>query len=105
MAHRIVDVLEPVEVDVDERNLRLRSLGARDLALQAILEELPVRQAGQVVVIRMLEQRGAALFATERNSKSSGERSCVTRAAATRLRIGEQKNTTKRAIDLDRQPI
>ena len=105
MSHRIVDVLEPVEVDVDERDLSVRALGVCDLALQAIFEELPVWQASQTVVVRLLEQGGAALFATKSNRESPGECSRVTCAIATRLRIGEQQRAANVAFDFDGQPV
>ena len=51
---RVVDVLEPVEIEEQQRGERAVALGARQRQLEAIAEEEPVRQAGQGVVRRLV---------------------------------------------------
>ncbi len=52
MTERVVDLLEPVEVDAQHRDAGPSALGAHERALQAIVEQEPVRQIGQRVVMR-----------------------------------------------------
>ena len=49
MAERIVDVLEAVEVDIDQRGLEVAFLELNELLFQRFLELMPVRQVGEVV--------------------------------------------------------
>ena len=51
---RVVDVLEPVEVQEQERGERAAALGARQRKLETIAEEESVRQPGQGVVRRLV---------------------------------------------------
>jgi serine/threonine-protein kinase len=52
VAEGVVDLLEAVEVEVDQRELPLRPPRARDGLLQRVLELEPVRHLGQRVVAR-----------------------------------------------------
>ena len=52
VAARVVDQLEPVEVEVEHRHAALACLRALDRLLQALLEHHAVDQLGQVVVVR-----------------------------------------------------
>ena len=54
MAQRIVDDLEPVEIDEQQRKLPLVALGGIDRAAQHAVEHFPVRQIGQAVVRRQI---------------------------------------------------
>jgi hypothetical protein len=50
VAEGVVDLLEAVEVEVDERELAARAARARDRLLQGVLELQAVRDLGQRVV-------------------------------------------------------
>ena len=52
MAERVVHELEVVEVEVEHSHAEVRAARARDRGFQHLLEERPVRQAGQLVVVR-----------------------------------------------------
>ena len=56
VAPAVVDVLEVVQVEEEQRNLLLRLLPDRDDVLELLLEERPVRKAGQRVVQRQLPE-------------------------------------------------
>ena len=51
MAERVVDALEFVDVDIEQREL-LAASGLLQLALDLLAEQHPVRQVGQRVVMR-----------------------------------------------------
>ena len=50
MAERIVDDLEAVEIDEQDRKPQLVAMGGIDRMAQQAVEHLPVRQAGQAVM-------------------------------------------------------
>ena len=50
MSQRVVDVLELVEIDIEQRTVRLVARHTGDGALQFLLEIIPVEQAGQRIV-------------------------------------------------------
>ena len=54
MAERVVDLLEAVEVHQQHGELRAVALGGADRALDAMAEVGAVRQAGEVVVERLV---------------------------------------------------
>ena len=58
---RVVDLLEPIEIQHHDREARAVPLCLGDRALDAVVEEQPVRQAGQRIVQRLaLAQLGLA---------------------------------------------
>ncbi len=57
MAHRVVDVLEVVEIEEMGRH-HLSALGARQGVVQPLVEQYPVRQAGQGIVQRHVHDLG-----------------------------------------------
>ncbi len=62
MAERVVDLLEAVEVDEDEREAVLVADRARELELDLADERLVVEQSGELVVARAMgELRGGAV--------------------------------------------
>ena len=54
VAERVVDALEVVEVEEQARDLRAVALRLREDLLQPLVEQRPVRQPGQDVVLREL---------------------------------------------------
>ena len=54
VAQRVVDALEMVEVEEEARDVRAVALRLREDLLQPLVEERPVRQSGQDVVLREL---------------------------------------------------
>ena len=58
VALRVVDLLEPVEVDEEHGGAPTGALRVRQRLVDAVDEERPVRQAGQRVVGRLLGERG-----------------------------------------------
>ena len=56
MAERVVDVLEPVEVDEQHADAMSAALGLRDRLRQALVQQQPVGQAGQRVAGREVLQ-------------------------------------------------
>ena len=54
VSQRVVDDLEPVEVDEQQRELPLVARGGIDRAAQHAVEHFPVRQIGQAVVRRQI---------------------------------------------------
>ena len=54
MSQRIVDYLEPVEVDEQQGELPLVARGGIDRAAKHAVEHFPVRQIGQAVVRRQI---------------------------------------------------
>jgi hypothetical protein len=53
---RVVDVLEVVEIDPENRDLAALAPGLGDRHLQPLLAQAPVRQPGEYVVIRVQQQ-------------------------------------------------
>ena len=51
---RVVDVLEPIEIEEQQRGERAVALGARQRQLEAIAEQKPVREPGEDVVGRLM---------------------------------------------------
>jgi hypothetical protein len=61
---RIVDVLEAIEVEVEDRDVSLVARGRADRVADAFLEEHAIRQAGEIVMLRRmrhLQRRRARL--------------------------------------------
>ena len=56
VAERVVDVLEHVEVDEEDRRLGLRARGAGEGVLEPVHEQQAVRQAGERVVERLVDR-------------------------------------------------
>ena len=57
VAHGVVDLLEPVEVDDQHRQRLLLPLGAEQRLLEPVVEEDPVRQARERIVVRLVAAR------------------------------------------------
>ena len=51
VAERVVDELEVVEVEVEERERAVGAAGAAEVAADLLLQERPVREAGEAVVV------------------------------------------------------
>ena len=56
VAERVVHLLEPIEVDEEQRDRLLRPVDARERDLQPVEEQRPVRQARERVVQRAVRQ-------------------------------------------------
>ena len=56
MPERVVDVLETVDVDHQRGELRTFAAGLGEAAREALGEQVPVRNAGQVIGPRQLVQ-------------------------------------------------
>ena len=78
MAERVVDALEVVEVEVEDRELRA-TVDPGQLLLQMLAEQCPVRQVGQwIVVCQMRDPLLSALalgdIFVRRNPSAFGQR-------------------------------
>ena len=62
VAQRVVDLLEPVEVEVEKREAPPRPCGDRQGLDQPVLEQAPVGQAGQGIVVRQMLDAVARLL-------------------------------------------
>jgi hypothetical protein len=51
VAERVVDLLEPVEVEEEQRDVLVQPVRGAERAPQAVLEALPIGQAGEAVVV------------------------------------------------------
>ena len=56
VAERVVDLLEPVEVHVHERDRAPVTLGARDRAVELFVEQPAVGEVGELVVVGLVAQ-------------------------------------------------
>ena len=52
VTERVIDVLEPVQIQVEQRKLARVALGKADRLVQPVVEQQAVRQAGEAVVMR-----------------------------------------------------
>ena len=74
MAHRVVDQLEAIQVDEHDRQFGVVSLRLNDGQTQPVLEQYPVGQIGQDVVIGLIRDqflRPLALRDIARNTVGS----------------------------------
>src|SRR5919201_5549462 len=74
MADLVVDRLEVVDVDDDQRELPLVPLCARDLARQRLVKEAAIVQAGQRVEVRQLPRLAEPARVLDRGAGTSRER-------------------------------
>src|ERR1017187_3249007 len=57
VAQRVVDGFEVVDVQIQDRELLALACGTLTRELQAVVQKVPVRQAGQLVVLRHGRER------------------------------------------------
>ena len=65
MAERVVDILETIEIDAQQRREAFVPIGARNRLVEPIVQQQAIRQAGQRVIIGLTYQTpliGAAQF-------------------------------------------
>ena len=74
VAERVVDRLELVDVEQQDGDERVRALRAGEGVLDAVVEQRPVRQAGEAVVERLVAHARLALVAVERGGEQVGHR-------------------------------
>ena len=85
MPERVVDALEPVEVDVEDGRVRATLLAARDHRVDSFEDHRAVREAGEAVVHRQPAELRRALFdRAHRTQPAGGERVDQQREAAPR---------------------
>ncbi len=82
VAERVVDELEPVEVQVQQGDVRRVDRGAAEKAGQVFLHHPAVGQPGEAVVVRLMDQPGL---------RRSAVRSACTRRSHGRRRHGEHE--------------
>src|SRR6185503_7134034 len=73
VTERVVETLEMIDVDHDDRERFLAALGAMQLAVERILQEAPVVQSRERVAQREYAHRIAQLQVRERRAKPVGQ--------------------------------
>src|SRR6185436_703487 len=73
MSERIVDVLEPVEIDEEQGHDIGGAARVCELMIETIAEELAIRQPRERVIVGLTEQGAFAIFVTERNGDALRE--------------------------------
>src|SRR5204862_8278230 len=69
----VVDLLEVVEVEDDQRQLAVVAVGAGDLARERLVEEAPVVEAGERVEVRELARLPEPPRIRDRRRRALGE--------------------------------
>ena len=77
MAEAVVDALEAVDVDEQDGHASLRVAPALQGVLEAVIEEQPVRQPGQVVVKCHMRELNLRALALDRVADRTLQRRCI----------------------------